>query len=61
MLTNIIVKKLSPIWKLKKLPTKLIIRIIIAPINELAKSLNIAFKGTIKILQSTNIMQSPER
>lgn len=60
-LTNNIVKKLRPIWKLKKPPTKLIIKIIKAPITELSKSLNIAFKGTMKILQSTNIMQRPER
>ena len=34
---------------------------ITAPIKELSINLNIAFKGTIKILQSTNIIQSPER
>lgn len=60
MLTNIIVKKLSPIWKLKKLPIKLIISKMIAPTNELSKSFSIAFKGTIKILHKTKIMQSPE-
>lgn len=60
-LTNRIVKKLRPIWKLKKLPIKLITKMIKAPNIELSKSLNIAFNGTMKILQSTNMIQRPER
>lgn len=60
ILTNIMVKKLSPIWKLKKPPIKLIIRIITAPNKELSKSFSIAFNGTIKILQRTKRIQSPE-
>lgn len=60
-LTDKIVKKLRPIWKLKKPPTKLISKMIKAPNIELSKSLNIALNGTIKILQSTNIIQRPER
>ena len=59
-LTNIMVKKLSPIWKEKKLPTKLITRIITAPIKELRNSFIITFNGTMKILQSTKIMARPE-
>lgn len=60
-LTKIIVKKLRPMWKLKKPPMKLIIKRIKAPNIELSKSLNIAFSGTMKILQSTNMIQRPER
>lgn len=60
ILTNIIVKKLRPILNPKRLPTKLKIIIINAPSTELSKSLIIAFKGTIKILQRTNKIQRPE-
>lgn len=60
MLTNIIVKKFKPIWKLNKVPTKLITKISAAPIKEFRKSFKINFSGKIKILHSTNIIQRPE-
>lgn len=59
MLTKRIVIKFKPIWKLKYSPTKLIIYNIIAPINELAKSFNINFNGTIKILHNMNRIHIP--
>lgn len=61
MLTNIMVKKFKPMWKLNKFPIKFITRIMTAPINEFSKSLSMTFRGTIKILQSTNIMHKPAR
>lgn len=60
MLINIIVKKFIPMWKLKKLPIKLIRSISITPIKEFKKSLKINLSGNIKILHRTNIIQSPE-
>ncbi len=60
ILTNIIVKKFRPIWKLKRPPIKLIIKIISAPIKEFKNSLNINLSGNIKILHNTNIIKSPE-
>ena len=60
ILTKIIVKKFSPIWKLNNWPIKLIIRMIKAPIKELMKSFIINFNGTIKTLHSTNIIHKPE-
>ena len=60
ILTKIIVKKLSPIWKPKTFPIRFIMRIIAAPIRELSKSLNMIFKGIIKILQSTKIIHRPD-
>lgn len=59
-LTNIIVKKFKPIWKLNSPPMKLIINIIKTPMKEFKKSLNINLSGNIKILHSTKIIQSPE-
>lgn len=60
ILTNIIVKKFKPIWKLNNPPIKLMNKIIIAPINEFKKSLKINFSGNMKILHNTNIIQRPE-
>ena len=60
MLINIIVKKFSPIWKLKKLPIKLISKIRITPIKEFKKTLKTNLSGKIKILHKTKIIQSPE-
>ena len=59
ILTKNIVKKLRPIWKLKKPPIKFIPKSIRAPIIELSKSLSISFNGTMKILQITNITHKP--
>lgn len=60
ILTNIIVKKFKPIWKLNSPPIKLMSKIIKAPIKEFKKSLNTYLSGNIKILHNTNIMQSPD-
>ena len=60
ILTNIMVKKFKPIWKLKSLPIELIISIITQPIKEFRKSLAISFNGNEKILHNTKIMQRPE-
>lgn len=59
-LTNIIVKKFKPIWKLNRPPIRLMSKISIVPIKEFKKSLKINLSGNIKILHSTNIMQSPD-
>ena len=44
----------NPIWKLKKVPTKLIIKIIRPPKNELPIIFKINFKGNIKNLPIIN-------
>lgn len=61
MLTNRIVTKFKPIWKLKEAPNRLMIYIITAPNKEFAKSFNINFNGTIKILHNTNKMHTPDK
>lgn len=60
ILTNRIVNKLRPMWKLKNPPIKLIKRIIRAPKREFRSNFSINFNGTIKILHKTNMIQSPE-
>ena len=60
ILTNMIVKKFKPIWKLKRPPIKFISSISIIPIKEFKKSLPITLSGSMNILQSTNIIQSAE-
>ena len=60
-LTKIIVKKLSPIWKLKDVPIKFIINIIKAPIIEFKKNFIINFKGTMKILHRMKIIHNPAK
>ena len=60
ILTKIIVKKLSPIWKLKKPPIRFISSIKPAPMNEFNISFTMNFSGTMKILHSTNMMHRPE-
>lgn len=61
ILTNKMVIKFNPIWKLKDAPTRLMIYIKSAPNKEFAKSLIINFKGTIKILPNTNKIHIPDK
>ena len=61
MLTNKIVIKFKPIWKLKEVPTRFIRYIVMAPNNELAKSFNMNFSGTMKILHSINKIHIPDK
>ena len=61
ILTNIMVKKFNPMWKLNRLPIKFINSNIPAPINEFKNNLATNLSGKINILHNTKIMQSPDR